>query len=93
LTRGEHEARSDPAGAAALLTKANPSLERKLQLPSLEKTLPATMPSEAGKPYGWQSPSAWAAFGTWMFDHALVKHNPNSSRQPFTNEFLPGQGI
>ncbi|HEY2216002.1 MAG TPA: ABC transporter substrate-binding protein [Solirubrobacteraceae bacterium] len=93
LTRGEREARSDPAGAAALLIKANPSLDRKLQLPSLEKTLPATLPSEAGKPYGWQSPSAWAAFGTWMFDHALVKHNPNSSRQPFTNEFLPGQGI
>jgi putative hydroxymethylpyrimidine transport system substrate-binding protein len=93
LTRGESEARADPAAAAALLIKANPSLERKLQLASVEKTLPATVPSEAGKPYGWQSPSAWASFGSWMFNHALLKHDPNSALPPFTNEFLPGQGI
>jgi putative hydroxymethylpyrimidine transport system substrate-binding protein len=93
LTRGEREARSDPAAAAALLIKANPSLERKLQLASVERTLPATVPSEAGKPYGWQNPSAWASFGAWMFNHALLKHDPNSALPPFTNEFLPGQGI
>ncbi len=93
LTRGEHEVRADPAAAAALVVKANPSLEAKLQLASIEQTLPAAVPSEAGKPYGWQSPSAWASFGNWMFSHELLKHDPNTALPPLTNEFLPGQGI
>ena len=93
LTRGEREVRADPAAAAKLILAANPSLEEKLQLASIQQTLPAAVPSEKGKPYGWQSPSAWAAFGNWMFSHALLKHNPSSALPPFTNEFLPGQGI
>jgi len=93
LTRGEREASADPAGAAALLIKANPSLDSKLQLASVEKTLPAMIPSGAGKPYGWQSPSAWASFGTWMFHNELLHHDPSAGRVPFTNEFLPGRGI
>jgi putative hydroxymethylpyrimidine transport system substrate-binding protein len=92
LTRGEREVRADPAAAAALVVKANPSLQPKLQQASIEQTLPAAVPS-AGKPFGWQSPSAWASFGKWMFDRALLKHDPNSALPPFTNEFLPGQGI
>ncbi|MHB8533457.1 MAG: hypothetical protein ACYDC2_12135, partial [Solirubrobacteraceae bacterium] len=64
-----------------------------LQLESIEQTLPATVPSEAGKPYGWQSPAAWAAFGNWMFNHKLLGKDPNAGLPPFTNEFLPGQGI
>ncbi len=93
LTRGEREVRADPAAAAALVVQANPSLEAKLQLASIQQTLPAALPSETGKPYGWQSPSAWATFGNWMFSHTLLKHDPNTALPPFTNEFLPGQGI
>ena len=44
-------------------------------------------------PFGWQEPSAWASFGSWMLAHGLLRHNPNAGQQPFTNEFLPGQGI
>jgi len=93
LTQGEHEVRADPAAAAALVVKANPSLDAKLQLASIQQTLPAAVPSEAGKPYGWQKPAAWASFGNWMFSHALLAHNPDAALPPFTNEFLPGQGI
>ncbi|HTB70771.1 MAG TPA: ABC transporter substrate-binding protein [Solirubrobacteraceae bacterium] len=93
LTRGEREVRADPAAAAALVVKANPSLDEKLQLASIEQTLPAAAPNEAGKPYGWQSPSAWASFGNWMFSRQLLEHDPNTALPPFTNEFLPGQGI
>jgi putative hydroxymethylpyrimidine transport system substrate-binding protein len=93
LTRGERAVRADPAAAAALVVKANPSLQQKLQLASIEQTLPAAVPSEPGKPFGWQSATAWSSFGRWMFDHALLKHNPNSALPPFSNEFLPGQGI
>ena len=92
LTRGERSVRADPAAAATLLVKANPSLEGKLQLASIERTLPAALPS-GGKPYGYQNPTAWVAFGDWMFSHGLLRHSPNTALPPFTNEFLPGEGI
>jgi putative hydroxymethylpyrimidine transport system substrate-binding protein len=93
LTRGERDVRSNPRAAAALVVKANPSLEGKLQLESIRQTLPAATPANASDPYGWQEPSAWASFGAWMLAHGLLQHNPNSGLPPFTNEFLPGQGI
>jgi putative hydroxymethylpyrimidine transport system substrate-binding protein len=92
LTRGEGEVRANPAAAASLVVKANPSLEPKLQLASIERTLPATLPA-GGKPFGYQNSSAWAAFGSWMLTHGLLHHDPNTALPPFTNEFLPGQGI
>jgi putative hydroxymethylpyrimidine transport system substrate-binding protein len=94
LTRGEHEVRTDPAAAAKLVMAANPSLEPKLQLESIRRTLPAAQPAQAGEPYGYQDPSQWVAFGQWMYSHGLLRHNPDSTGlPPFTNEFLPGQGI
>ena len=93
LTRGEREVRTDPQAAAALLVKANPSLQGKLQLESIRQTLPAATPANPSDPYGWQEPSAWASFGDWMLAHRLLQHNPNGGLPPFTNEFLPGQGI
>jgi putative hydroxymethylpyrimidine transport system substrate-binding protein len=93
LTRGEHEVRANPAAAAALLVNANPTLEAKLQLESIEQTLPAALPSSTSDPYGWQNPSAWAKFANWMYSHDLLQHNPNLGLPPFTNEFLPGEGI
>jgi putative hydroxymethylpyrimidine transport system substrate-binding protein len=94
LTRGEHAVRDNPAAAAALVVKANPSLEPKLQLESITQTLPAAQPANASDPFGWQDPTAWATFGSWMLAHGLLTHDPNTSGlPPFTNEFLPGQGI
>jgi putative hydroxymethylpyrimidine transport system substrate-binding protein len=94
LTRGEQQVRANPATAAALIVAANPSAERKLQLASIEKTLPAMLPTDRSKPYGWQDPSAWANFSHWMFSHGLIHSDPNAAGlPPFTNEFLPGQGI
>ncbi len=95
LTRGEREVRANPAAAAKLVLAANPNLEAKLQLASIERTLPATRPAapHASEPYGWQNPTAWAAFGSWMATHGLLAHNPDAGLPPFTNEFLPGQGL
>jgi putative hydroxymethylpyrimidine transport system substrate-binding protein len=93
LTRGERAVRAEPAAAAALVVKANPSLDPKLQLASIEQTLPAAVPAAPGKPFGWQEPSSWASFGSWMFTHKLLVHDPNAGLPPLTNEFLPGQGI
>ncbi len=93
LTRGERAVRADPQAAAALVQKANPSLEPKLQRESIRQTLAAAVPAKSGAPYGWQEPTQWARFGEWMLAHGLLHHDPNGGLPPFTNEFLPGQGI
>jgi putative hydroxymethylpyrimidine transport system substrate-binding protein len=93
LTHGEREVAANPEAAAQLVVQANPTLEKQLQLESIRRTLPATHPEEAGRPYGWQDPAAWESFGNWMFSHELVGRNPALGLPPFTNEFLPGQGI
>jgi putative hydroxymethylpyrimidine transport system substrate-binding protein len=93
LTRGERAVRANPAAAAKLILAANPDAEVKLQQASIERTLAATEPG-GGRPYGWQDPSAWAAFGSWMYAHGLLHDNPNTAGlPPFTNEFLPGEGL
>jgi putative hydroxymethylpyrimidine transport system substrate-binding protein len=94
LAAGERRVRANPRAAAALIVKANPSAQLKLQTASIEATLPAALPSDRSKPFGWQEPGAWAAFGRWMLAHGLIRSNPNTAAlPPFTNEFLPGQGI
>jgi len=92
LSRGAREVRANPAAAAAVVIQANPSLKPKLQLESIRHTLPATQPPE-GKPYGWQEPSAWAHFAQWMYAQDLTHHPPGAELPPFTNEYLPGEGI
>jgi putative hydroxymethylpyrimidine transport system substrate-binding protein len=86
LGRGYTSARTDPTGAAATV----PSTDRKLQLASTQKTLPAFFPA-AGKPFGWMDPAQWHAFGQWMLQHKLLSHDPHAE-SALTNEFLAGQG-
>jgi putative hydroxymethylpyrimidine transport system substrate-binding protein len=98
LTQGEREVRANPAAAAKLIVAANPSAEEKLQVESIERTLPAAQPAGSSsahpRPYGYQDPTQWAAFGQWMYSRGLLKSNPNATGlPPFTNEFLPGEGI
>jgi putative hydroxymethylpyrimidine transport system substrate-binding protein len=94
LTRGEREVRANPAEAAKVLVNASPSLDPKLQLESIKQTLPAAVPASPGKPFGWQDPTTWSAFARWMFSQRLLVHDPGGTGlPPYTNEFLPGQGI
>jgi putative hydroxymethylpyrimidine transport system substrate-binding protein len=93
LTLGQAEVKADPAAAARLVVAANPSLDPKLQLASIQATLPAVYPANTRQPYGYQNPTAWAAFSNWMFHKGLLSYDPVRGQPPFTNEFLPGQGI
>jgi putative hydroxymethylpyrimidine transport system substrate-binding protein len=92
LSLGEQQVRADPAAAAGLLVHANSSLDQHLQLASIQRTLPAAVPAGA-QPFGWQAPAAWASFGRWMFAKGLLHADPTRGPPPFTNEFLPGQGL
>ena len=93
LTEGYAAARDDPAKAVDQLVKANPDLDRKLQLASVKATLPVFFPKDERRPFGYQDPRRWEAYGRWMLDNQLLKNSPTAGARPFTNEFLPGQGI
>jgi putative hydroxymethylpyrimidine transport system substrate-binding protein len=91
LGRGYQLARRDPARAVDALVRANPDLDRGLQLASVKATLPVFFPSDRSKPFGWQDPREWGAYGDWMLRNGLLRRPPDASRA-LTNEFLPGEG-
>jgi putative hydroxymethylpyrimidine transport system substrate-binding protein len=91
LGRGYAQARTDPAGAADALVKADPDLDRSFTLASVKASLPVFFPADSSKPFGWQDPRAWDAYGRWMFAHRLLSTRPTAS-VALTNEFLAGQG-
>jgi putative hydroxymethylpyrimidine transport system substrate-binding protein len=91
LTRGENAVRADPAQGVKPLLEAAPDLDKRLQLASVRHTLPAAFPSDASKPFGFQDPAQWQAFGRWMLTNGLITHVPAAMLE-MTNEFLPGQG-
>jgi putative hydroxymethylpyrimidine transport system substrate-binding protein len=92
LARGYEAVRRDPEGAVTNLVKASPGLDPKLQLASVNATLPAFFPSNPTDPWGWQDPKQWTAYGQWMLKNHLIS-DPNAVLDASTNELLAGQGI
>ncbi len=90
LGRGYEAVRSDPAAGVASLVKANPGLSAKLAQASVTATLPSFFPP-AGKPWGWQEPAQWTAYGQWMLSHHLIT-NAGAVAGAQTNQLLAGQG-
>jgi putative hydroxymethylpyrimidine transport system substrate-binding protein len=91
LGQGYAALRSDPNAGVAPLLKANPDLDRNLQLESVKATLPV-FAAPAGQPFGWMNPAEWQRYATWMYDNKLLETRPNAARA-LTDEFLPGQGL
>ena len=91
LAAGTQDLRREPEKAIDGLLAANRDLEEKLQRAVVKVTLPLFLPPR-GKPYGWQEPEQWEAFGEWMRENELLERLPDPSRT-FTNEFLPGEGL
>lgn len=91
LAAGTRDLRRDPDRAIRGLLEANPDLSPRLQREVVEVTLPLFLPPE-GRPYGWQEPEEWTAFGTWMRENELLERLPEPERT-FTNELLPGEGL
>jgi len=91
LARGYAAARADPRAAADALVRAAPDLNPRFALASVKASLPAFFPADSSKPFGWQDPKAWSAYGRWMFEHNLLGVAPNAGSTAITNEFLAGQ--
>jgi len=92
LGRGCEAVRRNPQAAVANLVHASSGLDPKLQLASVEATLPAFFPSNPADPWGWQDPNQWTAYGQWMLKNHLIS-DPNAVLDASTNELLAGQGI
>jgi putative hydroxymethylpyrimidine transport system substrate-binding protein len=92
LGRGYEAVRSNPQAAVTNLVHASPGLDPKLQLASVKATLPAFFPSNPAKPWGWQDPKQWTAYGQWMLNHQLITL-ANAVVDASTNELLAGQGL
>jgi putative hydroxymethylpyrimidine transport system substrate-binding protein len=92
LARGYQSVRSDPQAGVDALVGANPSLDPKLQLASVRATLGAFFPTQAGKPWGWQDPTQWNAYGEWMLSNHLISSQA-AVADASTNQLLAGQGL
>jgi putative hydroxymethylpyrimidine transport system substrate-binding protein len=92
LARGYESVRSGPSAAVGNLVRANPGLDRKLQLASVRATLPAFFPPGSGNPWGYQDPVQWNAYGQWMLSNHLITE-PAAVADASTNEELAGQGL
>ncbi|MEA2420242.1 MAG: putative hydroxymethylpyrimidine transport system substrate-binding protein [Thermoleophilaceae bacterium] len=91
LSRGVRDLRADPDTGIQGLLEANPDLDPELQRAAVKVTLPLFVAPE-GKPFGWQDPEEWDAFGAWMQEKNLLEHPPDV-RASYDNGLLPGSGL
>jgi len=91
LSRGVRELRANPDRGVEGLLSANPDLDPRLQRAAVEVTLPLMAPPE-GKPFAWQDPREWDAFGAWMQEQNLLDEPPDVPAS-FDNSLLPGAGL
>ena len=91
LGHGYGNVRHDPQAGVQALIRSNPSLQTKLQLASVQATLPYYFPSNPNLPWGWQDQKQWTAYGEWMLNHHLIS-NPAAVADASTNQLLAGQG-
>jgi putative hydroxymethylpyrimidine transport system substrate-binding protein len=91
LSRGVRELRADPDKGIEGLLNANPDLDPELQRAAVKVTLPLMVPPE-GKPFGWQDPKEWDAFGAWMQEKNLLEQGPDVPAS-YDNSLLPGSGL
>ena len=90
IGRGYESARSNPQAAVNSLVQANHGLDPRLQQASVRATLSAFFPG-GNRPWGWQSPTQWNAYGQWMLNNHLIT-DQNAVIDASTNELLAGQG-
>jgi putative hydroxymethylpyrimidine transport system substrate-binding protein len=91
LQDGTQAVREDPAAGVDPLLEANRELDRGLQTAVVRRTLPVFFPRDRERPFGWMEDEEWQAYATWMQRNGLLERQP--TRQAFTNEFLPGEGV
>ncbi|HLI32835.1 MAG TPA: ABC transporter substrate-binding protein [Solirubrobacteraceae bacterium] len=100
LVRADAQVRGDPAAAAALLAQARPQLlplrpaaARARAQARLAAEIAGAATPASGEPYGYQDPASWSSLAQAMFDRGQLHTDPTTLAPPYTDEYLPGQGI
>lgn len=88
--RGYETVRSDPSAGIRALQAARPSIDPKLASTVLASTLPELFAAQ-GRPWGWQSLTAWNAFGRFLTSQQVISA-PGAWAGASTNQLLAGQG-
>ncbi len=91
LQAGTRAVEADPQVGVDALAEPAKGYDSKLLAESIRATLPALVPADADKPFGWMEPKEWEAFSRWLLTNKLVKVLPTDAA--LTNEFLPGEGV
>ncbi|MDE3069840.1 MAG: ABC transporter substrate-binding protein, partial [Acidobacteriota bacterium] len=60
---------------------------------NLERQIVASATPAYGKPYGYQSPAQWASLAAALYAARTLHRDPEKLAPPYTNEFLPGEGL
>jgi putative hydroxymethylpyrimidine transport system substrate-binding protein len=89
LARAVQDLRRDPEAGIRPLLAANRDLDPKLQRAALKETLPLYAPPP-NRPFGWQEPREWDAFGAFMRKAGLIEGDADGA---FSNDLLPGSGL
>jgi putative hydroxymethylpyrimidine transport system substrate-binding protein len=89
VARGRSDLGRDPKRGLDALLRQNRDLDPRLQREVLKVTLPLYAPPK-GRPFGFQDPREWQAFGKFMRDAGLISRGAEGA---FTNELLPGAGL
>jgi len=90
IGRGYEAVRQDPAAGVQALQAARSGLNPALTSTLLTATLPSLFPGQ-GEPWGWQSPSAWNAFGRFLTSQGVITA-PGAWEGASVNQLLAGQG-
>jgi len=93
LSRGQRTVAADPGAAASVLAATNPHISASVEQAAIGQLAPRANPTDATKPFGYEYPSQWSAFATWMHQYGLLPAAAIAGAGlAITNEFLPGQG-
>ena len=85
-SKGYEEAIKDPSGAADILSKAVPELDKDLVKASQEYL--AKLYKDDSQKWGQMKAEVWKNYAKFMQDNGLIKKALNVD-EAFTNEFLP----
>ncbi|MHB8492863.1 MAG: ABC transporter substrate-binding protein [Solirubrobacteraceae bacterium] len=87
-----HSSRTQREASSGRHVKASPAT-RTGGPAALEREIEALTTPAEGKPYGYQSPAQWASLAAELYAARTLHRDPEKLAPPYTDEFLPGEGL
>ena len=71
--RGHQRLRANPETGVDALLKVDPGPRARAADRGRQRHAARLLPEDKDKPFGWQEPAEWDAYGDWMFESELLK--------------------